>query len=74
VVRETVPDSVFERADQVELVDLPPEELLKRLQEGKVYVPEISRRPRTPTRSSMPPCRRQPHPLRLPEPGPLAME
>jgi two-component system sensor histidine kinase KdpD len=40
VVRETVPDSILERADQVELVDLPPEELLKRLQEGKVYVPE----------------------------------
>ena len=40
VVRETVPDSILERADQVELVDLPPEELLKRLQEGKVYLPE----------------------------------
>ncbi len=40
VVRETVPDSVLERADQVELVDLPPEELLKRLNEGKVYVTE----------------------------------
>src|SRR5436309_1177008 len=34
VVRETVPDSILERADQVELVDLPPEELLKRLAEG----------------------------------------
>jgi two-component system sensor histidine kinase KdpD len=44
VVRETVPDSIFERADQVELVDLPPEELLKRLQEGKVYVPEQAER------------------------------
>jgi two-component system sensor histidine kinase KdpD len=43
-VRETVPDSIFERADQVELVDLPPEELLKRLQEGKVYNPEQSSR------------------------------
>jgi two-component system, OmpR family, sensor histidine kinase KdpD len=39
-VRETVPDSILERAEQVELVDLPPEELLKRLQEGKVYMPE----------------------------------
>jgi two-component system sensor histidine kinase KdpD len=38
-VRETVPDSVFDRADEVELVDLSPEELLKRLAEGKVYVP-----------------------------------
>jgi two-component system sensor histidine kinase KdpD len=44
VVRETVPDSILERADQVELVDLPPEELLKRLQEGKVYLPEQAER------------------------------
>ncbi|HEX4961849.1 MAG TPA: sensor histidine kinase KdpD [Thermoanaerobaculia bacterium] len=43
-VRETVPDSILERADQVELVDLPPEELLKRLQEGKVYVSEQASR------------------------------
>lgn len=40
VVRETVPDSVLESADEVELIDLPPEELLARLREGKVYVPE----------------------------------
>src|SRR6185436_19079685 len=45
-VRETVPDSILERADQVELVDLPPEELLKRLAEGKVYVPEQAERAR----------------------------
>jgi two-component system, OmpR family, sensor histidine kinase KdpD len=44
VVRETVPDSVLERADQVELVDLPPEDLLKRLHEGKVYIPEQAQR------------------------------
>ncbi len=44
VVRETVPDSVLERADQVEVVDLPPEELLKRLHEGKVYVPDQAAR------------------------------
>jgi two-component system sensor histidine kinase KdpD len=43
VVRETVPDSVLERAD-VELVDLPPEELVERLREGKVYVPEQAAR------------------------------
>lgn len=36
-VRETVPDSVLERADEVELVDLPPDELLARLDAGKVY-------------------------------------
>ena len=39
-VRETVPDRVLERADEIELIDLPPEELLERLSEGKVYVPE----------------------------------
>jgi two-component system, OmpR family, sensor histidine kinase KdpD len=40
VVRETVPDSVLERADEIELADLPPDELIQRLQEGKVYVPQ----------------------------------
>src|SRR5215470_3432623 len=39
VVRETVPDSVLEQADEVELIDLPPDNLLERLREGKVYVP-----------------------------------
>jgi two-component system, OmpR family, sensor histidine kinase KdpD len=38
VIRETVPDSVFEQADEVELVDLPPDDLLERLREGKVYI------------------------------------
>ena len=37
-VRETVPDSILDRADEVELVDLPPDDLLQRLREGKVYV------------------------------------
>jgi two-component system sensor histidine kinase KdpD len=37
-VRETLPDSIFEQADEVELVDLPPDDLLDRLREGKVYV------------------------------------
>jgi two-component system sensor histidine kinase KdpD len=40
---ETVPDRVFDEADEVELVDLPPDELLERLGEGKVYVPEAAR-------------------------------
>src|SRR5215467_14318480 len=40
IVRETVPDSVFEQADEVELVDLPPDELLERFKDGKVYMPE----------------------------------
>ncbi|MFO0873180.1 MAG: DUF4118 domain-containing protein [Phycisphaerales bacterium] len=42
-VRETVPDAVVEGADEVELVDLPPEALLQRLRAGKVYVPESAR-------------------------------
>jgi two-component system sensor histidine kinase KdpD len=37
--QETVPDTVFESADEVELVDLAPAELLQRLREGKVYLP-----------------------------------
>jgi two-component system sensor histidine kinase KdpD len=41
-VQETVPDSVLDRADEIELIDLPPEELLKRLAEGKVYTAERS--------------------------------
>jgi two-component system sensor histidine kinase KdpD len=41
-VYETVPDSVLDIADDIELVDLPPEELLKRLNEGKVYSAERS--------------------------------
>jgi two-component system sensor histidine kinase KdpD len=43
-VRETVPDSVFENADEIVLVDLPPDELLKRLAEGKVYIRETAQR------------------------------
>ena len=39
VVRETVPDSILEQADKVQLIDIPPEDLIKRLKEGKVYVP-----------------------------------
>ncbi|HSO37730.1 MAG TPA: sensor histidine kinase KdpD [Labilithrix sp.] len=39
VVKETVPDSVLDRADELQLVDLPIEDLLGRLKEGKVYVP-----------------------------------
>ena len=39
IVRENVPDTVLERADEVELVDLPPDDQLLRLKEGKVYPP-----------------------------------
>jgi two-component system, OmpR family, sensor histidine kinase KdpD len=43
-VRETVPDSVFDRADAIELVDLTPDDLIDRLKEGKVYVPKQAER------------------------------
>lgn len=43
-VHETIPDKVLERADEVVVVDLPPEELIRRLKEGKVYLPENARR------------------------------
>jgi two-component system sensor histidine kinase KdpD len=39
-VQETLPDSVFQSADEVQLVDLPPEKLIERLQEGKIYAPD----------------------------------
>ena len=39
-VWETVPDTVFEEANEIELVDLPPDELLDRLKDGKVYLPQ----------------------------------
>src|SRR3984957_12790053 len=39
-VFETVPDRVLDQADEVTLVDLPPEELLERLRHGKVYMPQ----------------------------------
>ena len=38
--QETVPDRVLEDASEIELIDLPPEELLERLRTGKVYLPE----------------------------------
>ena len=43
-VRETLPDSVLEKADEVELVDISPDELLERLGEGKVYSSEMAER------------------------------
>ena len=42
-VRETVPDTVLERADEIELIDLPPDELLSRLRDGKIYLPEVAK-------------------------------
>lgn len=43
-VRETVPDSVLEAADEIELIDLPPDELIARLRAGKVYVQDQAAR------------------------------
>jgi two-component system sensor histidine kinase KdpD len=43
-VWETLPDRLFDMADEVVLVDLPPDELLQRLKEGKVYLPQQAER------------------------------
>src|SRR5690348_2333981 len=43
-VRETVPDMVFDKADEIVLVDFPPDELLKRLAQGKIYVQDTAAR------------------------------
>ena len=43
-VRETVPDSIIDRADDIEVVDITPDDLIKRLKEGKVYLPEQAAR------------------------------
>ncbi len=43
-VKETVPDSIIEMADKIEVVDLPFDELIERLKEGKVYVPEKAKK------------------------------
>ncbi len=43
-VWETIPDTVFDHADEVTVVDLPADELLQRLKEGKVYIPDQAER------------------------------
>lgn len=43
-VRETVPDNIIDRADDIEIVDITPADLIKRLQEGKVYLPKTAKR------------------------------
>jgi two-component system sensor histidine kinase KdpD len=43
-VRETVPDSIVDRADAIEVIDLTPDDLLQRLREGKVYVAKTATR------------------------------
>jgi two-component system sensor histidine kinase KdpD len=44
IVRETLPDSVIDESTDIKLVDLPPPELLQRLREGKIYVPDQAAR------------------------------
>lgn len=39
-VQETVPDQVIETADQIQLIDVPPEELIQRVKDGKVFIPD----------------------------------
>lgn len=43
-VRETVPDLIIDRADDIEIIDLTPDDLIKRLHEGKVYLPKTATR------------------------------
>jgi two-component system, OmpR family, sensor histidine kinase KdpD len=43
-VRETVPDSIVDRADDIEVIDITPDDLIQRLQQGKVYVPRTAER------------------------------
>lgn len=43
-VRETVPDSILDTADEITLIDLPPDELIQRLNKGKVYFPEAAQK------------------------------
>src|SRR5512136_12676 len=43
-VRETIPDRVIDKAAEIELTDLPPDELIQRLKDGKVYVPDQAQR------------------------------
>ena len=43
-VRETVPDSILDRADDIEAIDIAPDDLIQRLREGKVYLPKQAER------------------------------
>lgn len=44
IVKETIPDRVIDEASEIEVIDLPPDELITRLNEGKVYVPDQATR------------------------------
>ena len=43
-VRETVPDSILDQADDIEIIDIAPDDLLQRLREGKIYLPHHAER------------------------------
>lgn len=43
IVRDNIPDTILKRADEIEIVDIPPDELIQRLKEGKVFMPEHAR-------------------------------
>lgn len=43
IVQENIPDTILNRADEIEIVDIPPDELIQRLKEGKVYMPDQAR-------------------------------
>ena len=43
-MRETVPDSILDRADDIEAIDIAPDDLIQRLREGKVYLPKQAER------------------------------
>ncbi|MDU1601380.1 MAG: sensor histidine kinase KdpD [Clostridium sp.] len=44
IVKERIPDSIFDNADQIELVDIEPEDLIQRLNEGKIYRTDQAKR------------------------------
>lgn len=43
-VRETVPDRIIDRADDIELIDITPDDLIRRLDDGKIYLPQTAER------------------------------
>ena len=44
IVHETIPDRIMDEASEIEVIDLPPDELIQRLKEGKVYIPDKAAR------------------------------
>jgi len=58
IVREKIPDRLLDEADEIELIDLPTNELLQRLKDGKVYISDQAMRPwkNSSARATLPPC------------------